>query len=85
MWQAMVMLAWLIGTGFGALWASSLERQANESARRYGLYMAYFYLAGIVLAGFSVVPAGWWTALVGFFVAAFFAVIVVLDRRRLRR
>jgi uncharacterized membrane protein len=85
MWQAIALLAWLVGTGFGALWVSSLEREERASARLHGLYMAYFYFISVVLMSFSAVPAGWWTALVVILVAAFFIAIVIIGRRRFRQ
>jgi predicted tellurium resistance membrane protein TerC len=85
MWQAMAMLAWLVGTVFGALWASSLEREEEARARLYGFYMAYLYFTGVVLMGFAPIPAGWWTALVMIVVVVFFATVAIIGRRRLRQ
>ena len=45
----MTMLIWGIGASFGALCFSSTERGDHESAWRYRLYMAYFFLASFVL------------------------------------
>ena len=47
--QAVVMLMRLVGTGFGALWRSSLERGQGKSAILYATCMAYPYFAALTL------------------------------------
>jgi hypothetical protein len=84
--QAMVMFMWLVGTGFGALWTSSLERGRGKSARLYGSCMAYSYFGAFVLTALDTPGVRLrWLALAFFLFVAFLAAMVVIGRRRLRR
>ena len=84
--QAVVMFMWLVGTGFGALWTSSLERGASQSARLYGFCMAYSYFAALAL-GVFVGPGVRlrWLALAFLLVVLCLMATVIVGRRRLRR
>ncbi len=80
------MVMWLVGTGFGALWTSSLERGASQSARLYGFCMAYSYFAALALGVFGgpEVRLRWLALAFLLFVLCLIAMVVV-GRRRLRR
>jgi predicted tellurium resistance membrane protein TerC len=75
----MVMLALLVGTGFGALWMASLERGKDEKARLYGFVMAYSYLTAAVTI-FATVSTTWFVLL--YVLAIVFAIAVVVIRKR---
>jgi uncharacterized membrane protein len=83
--QAVVVFMWLVGTGFGALWTSSLERGQGKSARLYGSCMAYSYFAAFVLTALDTPGVRLrWLALAFFIIVVFLAAMVVIGRRRLR-
>jgi hypothetical protein len=84
--QTVVMFVWLVGTGFGALWTSSFERGASQSARLYGFCMAYSYFAALalgVLGGPGVRPR--WLALGFLLVVLGLIAMIIVGRRLLRR
>ncbi len=79
------MFIWVVGTCFGALWASSSER-GRSSARLYSYCMAYCYLAALVLAALPSLGVGLgWLALEFFVFLVFLIGVLVVGRRRLRR
>src|SRR4051812_8355164 len=51
MLDAMILLTWVVGAGFGGLWATSHERGDKERAWLYGFSMAccYFVAFGVQL------------------------------------
>jgi adenine/guanine phosphoribosyltransferase-like PRPP-binding protein len=77
--DAMVMLALLIATGFGALWVASLERGKDEKARLYGFAMAYSYFTAAVTIFATVSTMGFVLLCV---LAIVFAIAVVVVRKR---
>jgi hypothetical protein len=84
--QAVVMLVWLVGTVFGALWTSSLERGAIAVARLYGICMAYCYFAALALGIFGGPDVRLRCLALGFLlVVGALITMVIVDRRRLCR
>ena len=81
---AISMLVWGIGASFGALCLSSTERGNPESAWRYRLYMAYFFLAGFVLMLSSTMlgTSGRQLLLLGIFVVILFVFLAIVVSRR---
>ena len=80
------MFMWLVGTGFGALWTTSLERGQEKSARLYGSCMAYSYFAAFVLTALDTPGVRLrWLALAFFIFVVFLVAMVVIGRRWLRR
>ena len=84
--QALVMFMWFVGTGFGALWTSSLERGQDKSAPLYGFCMAYSYFAALALGVLGVPGVRLrWLALGFLLVVLGLIAMIIVGRRRLRR
>ena len=49
--DAVIVLAWLLGTFSGALWMAALEREDHKSARFFGRFMVFsFPLCFLIIA-----------------------------------
>ncbi len=79
------MFMWLVGTVFGALWTSSVERGQEKSAPLYGFCMAYCYFAALALGIFGPDVRLRWLALAFLLVVLGLIAMFIVGRRRLRR
>jgi hypothetical protein len=85
--SGLVLLAWVVGATFGALWLSALERGDDKSAQLYGGSMLYCYFVAVIVETVSSLVGGplgygWLLYLLG---ALLLSVIIGFNRKRNRQ
>lgn len=85
--SALVLLAWVVGATFGALWLSARERGDDKNAQLWGGSMLYCYSVAVIVEAVSSLVIGplaygWVLYLLG---ALFLSVVIVFNKKRNRQ